>query len=211
MCKALQWILELVPSKHKKVLDEGSQGQNLVQLAAFRSERAPRGFIKWGSRFRLPACLGHTNYFVDRRINSYDTRSVASRSLSKEPAPPPLPTASEIAILAVLWRQGASTVREVHEALGKDSGYTTTLKLMQLMFEKGLVVRNERYRSHLYEARAPKEQTQRQIAGDLLKRAFEGSAKSLVLGALAAQPASGKDLAEIRSLLDEFEKRRGKK
>ena len=74
-----------------------------------------------------------------------------------------------------------------------------------------LVARNERYRSHLYEARAPKEQTQRQIAGDLLKRAFEGSAKSLVLGALAAQPASGKDLAEIRSLLDEFEKRRGDK
>ena len=136
---------------------------------------------------------------------------MASRFLYKEPAPPLLPTDAEIAILAVLWRQGASTVREVHEALGKDSGYTTTLKLMQLMFEKGLVVRNERYRSHLYEARAPKEQTQRQIAGDLLKRAFEGSAKSLVLGALTAQPASGKDLAEIRSLLDEFEKRRGKK
>jgi len=154
---------------------------------------------------------GHTNYFVDKRINSYDTRSVASRSLSKEPAPPPLPTGAEIAILAVLWRQGASTVREVHEALAKDSGYTTTLKLMQLMFEKGLVVRNERYRSHLYEARAPKEQTQRQMAGDLLKRAFEGSTKSLLLGALAAQPASGKDLADIRSLLDEFEKRKGKK
>ena len=136
---------------------------------------------------------------------------MASRSSSKEPALPPLPTDAEIAILAVLWRQGASTVREVHEALGKDSGYTSTLKLMQLMFEKGLVVRNERYRSHLYEARAPKEQTQRQIAGDLLKRAFDGSAKSLVLGALAAQPASGKDLAEIRSLLDELEQRRGKK
>ncbi len=152
----------------------------------------------------------HTNYFVDIRIDSYDTRSVSSRSRSKEPAPP-LPTDAEIAILAVLWRQGASTVREVHEALGKGSGYTSTLKLMQLMFEKGLVSRNERYRSHVYEARAPKEQTQRQIAGDLLKRAFEGSAKSLVLGALAAQPASGKDLAEIRSLLDEFEKGRGKK
>ena len=169
--------------------------------------RAQRGHI----HRKQPPVSGHTNYFVDIRINSYDTRRVASRSLSKEPAPPPLPTDAEIAILAVLWRQGASTVREVHEALGKDSGYTTTLKLMQLMFEKGLVVRNERYRSHLYEARAPKEQTQRQIAGDLLKRAFEGSAKSLVLGALAAQPASGKDLAEIRSLLDELEKRRGKK
>jgi predicted transcriptional regulator len=153
----------------------------------------------------------YTKYFVDIRIASYDTRSVASRSLSKEPAPPPLPTDAEIAILAVLWRQGASTVREVHEALGKDSGYTSTLKLMQLMFEKGLVTRNERFRSHVYEARAPKEQTQRQIAGDLLKRAFEGSAKSLVLGALAARPASGKDLAEIRNLLDELEQRKGKK
>jgi BlaI family penicillinase repressor len=153
----------------------------------------------------------HTNNFVDIRINSYDARRVTSRSLATEHVPPPLPTDAEIAILAVLWRHGASTVREVHEALGKDSGYTTTLKLMQLMFEKGLVVRNERYRSHLYEARLPKEQTQRQIAGDLLKRAFEGSAKSLVLGALAAQPASGKDLADIRNLLDELEKRRGKK
>ena len=168
-------------------------------------------FISWAAASPCRLVSGHTNYFVDIRIISYDTRSVASRSHSKEPAPPPLPTDAEIAILAVLWRQGASTVREVHEALGKDSGYTTTLKLMQLMFEKGLVVRNERYRSHLYEARAPKEQTQRQIAGDLLKRAFEGSAKSLVLGALAAQPASGKDLAEIRGLLDEFEKRRGNK
>jgi predicted transcriptional regulator len=136
---------------------------------------------------------------------------MASRSPAKEPAPPPLPTDAEIAILAVLWRQGASTVREVHEALDKKSGYTSTLKLLQLMFEKGLVVRNERYRSHLYDARAPKEQTQRQIAGDLLTRAFEGSAKSLVLGALASQPASDKDLDEIRSLLDELEQRRGKK
>ena len=123
----------------------------------------------------------------------------------------PLPTDAELDILAVLWRLGPSTVREVHEALGKDSGYTTTLKQMQLMTEKGLVTRSERFRSHVYEAAAPKEQTQKQIAGDLLKRAFEGSAKNLVLGALAAQPASGKDLAEIRSLLDEFEKRRGNK
>ena len=134
-----------------------------------------------------------------------------SRPLSKEPDPPPLPTDAEIAILAVLWRQGASTVREVHEALRKGNGYTATLKLMQLMFEKRLVVRNERYRSHVYEARAPKEQTQRQIAGDLMKRAFDGSAKSLVLGALAAQPASSKDLDEIRSLLNKLEERRAKK
>ena len=123
------------------------------------------------------------------------------------------PTKSELEILQVLWKSGPSTVRFVMGELNKirELNYTATLKLMQLMFEKGLVVRNERYRSHLYEPRAPKEQTQRQIAGDLLARAFEGSAKSLVLGALAAQPASGKELAEIRSLLDEFEKRREKK
>src|SRR6266545_1161147 len=99
----------------------------------------------------------------------------------------PLPTGAELDILAVLWRLGPSTVREVHESLGKDSGYTTTLKQMQLMAEKGLVSRSERFRSHVYEAAAPKEQTQKQIAGDLLKRAFDGSAKSLLMGALTAQ------------------------
>lgn len=124
---------------------------------------------------------------------------------------PLLPTSGELDILAVLWRLGASTVREVHEALGKDAVYTSTLKQMQLMAAKGLVVRNERFRSHVYEAAAPKEQTQRQIAGDLLRRAFEGSAKNLVLGALSVQPASAEDLAEIRLMLDRFEKGRGSK
>jgi predicted transcriptional regulator len=122
---------------------------------------------------------------------------------------PPLPSGAELDILAVLWKLGSATVREVHEALGKDSGYTTTLKQMQLMTEKGLVVRSERFRSHVYEAGVPKEQTQKQIAGDLLKRAFDGSAKGLVLGALAAQPASREDLDEIRRMLDTFEKKKG--
>ena len=122
-----------------------------------------------------------------------------------------LPTSGELDILAVLWRLGPSTVREVHEALGKDSGYTSTLKQMQLMAGKGLVVRNERFRSHLYAVATPREQTQRQLAGDLMKRAFEGSAKNLVLGALSAQPASAADLADIRRMLDQFEKRRGSK
>jgi predicted transcriptional regulator len=121
----------------------------------------------------------------------------------------PLPTDAELDILAVLWRLGPSTVREVHEALGKDSGYTTTLKQMQLMTEKGLVTRSERFRSHVYEAAAPKEQTQKQIAGDLLKRAFDGSAKSLLLGALTAQRATEEELAEIRRMLDRYEKKRG--
>jgi BlaI family penicillinase repressor len=120
----------------------------------------------------------------------------------------PLPTDAELDILAVLWRLGPSTVREVHEALGKSSGYTTALKQMQVMTEKGLLVRSERYRSHVYEAAAPREQTQEQIAGDLLRRAFDGSAKNLVLGVLRAQPASEEELAEIRRLLNEFGRRR---
>src|SRR5438132_12359397 len=111
-----------------------------------------------------------------------------------------LPTDAEIDILAVLWRVGPSTVREVHDALGKDSGYTTTLKQMQLMTEKGLLRRSERFRSHVYEPAVPREQTQRQIAGDLLRRAFEGSAKDLVLGALSSKPASSEELMDIRKM-----------
>lgn len=121
----------------------------------------------------------------------------------------PLPTDAELDILAALWQLGPSTVREVHEHLGKDSGYTTTLKQMQIMTEKGLLIRSERFRSHVYEAGVPKEQTQRQIAGDLLQRAFAGSAASLVMGALEAQPASREELEEIRRMLDEFEKKEG--
>jgi predicted transcriptional regulator len=132
-------------------------------------------------------------------------------SVSPHPKDKPLPSAAELEILAALWRLGPSTVREVHEALGKDSGYTTTLKQMQVMTEKGLLQRSERYRSHVYESAVPKEQTQRQIAGDLLRRGFEGSAKSLVLGALRAQPASEEDLAEIRQMLRDFEKERRSK
>jgi BlaI family transcriptional regulator, penicillinase repressor len=129
---------------------------------------------------------------------------------NRDSQPLPLPTDAELDILAVLWRLGPATVREVHEALGKDSGYTTTLKQMQLMLEKGLLHRSERFRSHVYEASVPKEQTRQQVAGDLLKRAFDGSARSLVLGALAAQPASREELAEIRKMLDTFVKEKGR-
>ena len=122
----------------------------------------------------------------------------------------PIPTDAELDILAVLWRLGPATVREVHEELGKGSGYTTTLKQMQLMTEKGLVKRSERFRSHVYEAGVPREQTQKQIAGDLLKRAFGGSAKSLVLGALAAQPASAEELKDIREMLDAYAQKKGR-
>src|SRR3984885_6869701 len=125
----------------------------------------------------------------------------------KQP-PTALPTAAELDILAVLWRLGMATVREVHDDLGKDNRYTTTLKTMQLMTEKGLLVRGERFGSHVYEAAVPKEQTQQQIASDLLKRAFGGSARSLVMGALAAQPATRKELDEIRGMLDAYAKKK---
>jgi BlaI family penicillinase repressor len=119
---------------------------------------------------------------------------------------PPLPTGAELDILAVLWRLGPSTVREVHDALNKDSAYTTTLKQMQVMFEKGLLKRSERFRSHIYDAVIPKEQTQQQLAGDLLARAFAGSARELMLGALSAKPASKEELSEIRRMIQAFEK-----
>lgn len=118
-----------------------------------------------------------------------------------------LPTEAELEILNILWALGPSTVRDVHTASEKETGYTTVLKQMQVMAEKGLLARSEQFRSHVYEARIAKEQTQRQLTRNLVRRAFDGSAKNLVLGALSSQKVSAKDLAEIRSILDEYEKR----
>jgi BlaI family penicillinase repressor len=125
------------------------------------------------------------------------------------PENPPRPTAAELELLTVLWSLGPSTVRDVHEALSrrKPAQYSTVLKFLQIMTEKGLVRRNEKQRAHIYEAARPREWTQRQLAGDLLERAFNGSAKSLMLGALSAGKASKAELAEMRKLLDEYEKR----
>ncbi len=127
----------------------------------------------------------------------------------RKPEPLPLPSAAELDILAALWKLGPATVREVHEALDKDIGYTTTLKQMQLMHEKGMLKRSERFRSHVYEPGIPKEHTQQQIAGDLLARVFDSSAKSLMMGALAAQPASREELAGIRKMLKDYAKGKG--
>ena len=120
----------------------------------------------------------------------------------------PLPTAAELDILAVLWRLGPATVREVHDELLKESGYTTTSKQMQLMLGKRLLRRTERFGAHVYEPGIPKEQTQKQIVGDLLSRAFEGSARGLVMGALAAKPASSEDLDEIKRMIEAVAKGR---
>jgi len=123
----------------------------------------------------------------------------------------PRPTDAELEILNVLWTRGPATVREVHETLAKSRtlGYTTVLKLMQIMTEKGLVRRDERQRAHVYAARFAQEQTQRQLVGDLLDRAFGGSAAKMVMHALSAKRTSDEELAQIRQLLAEFE--RGKR
>lgn len=117
----------------------------------------------------------------------------------------PRPTDAELSILGVLWQRGPSTVRQVQEELGADTGYTTVLKFMQIMTEKGLVTRDESERTHIYQARLSEEETQRQLISDLLERAFSGSAKKLVLQALSTKRASAAELAEIRKLLDQLE------
>jgi predicted transcriptional regulator len=111
------------------------------------------------------------------------------------------PTDAELAILRVLWSRGPSTVRQVAEALGRETGYTTVLKLLQIMTEKRLVVRDEAERTHIYEAAYTQDQTQRQLVTDLLDRVFDGSAAQLVLQALANNKTSPEELDAIRKLL----------
>jgi BlaI family transcriptional regulator, penicillinase repressor len=123
---------------------------------------------------------------------------------------PQQPTVSELEILRILWTRGPSTVRAVHEELArqKDIGYTSVLKLMQIMTAKGTVRRNEEQRAHVYEACLPAEQTKRQIAGDMLQRVFEGSASQLMLHALAGRRTPREEIDELRRLLDEYERNR---
>lgn len=119
----------------------------------------------------------------------------------------PRPTDAELAILGVLWRLGPSTVRAVMEQLNQNqpTGYTTVLKLLQIMTEKGLVHRTQAGRQHIYEPTLREQDTQRHLLRDLMDRAFEGSARKLVLQALSARPADPAELAEIRHLLTQLE------
>jgi predicted transcriptional regulator len=112
------------------------------------------------------------------------------------------PTDAELAILRVLWSRGPSTVREVAEAMGREGAYTTVLKLMQIMTDKGLVKRDDSTRTHVYKATSSEDTTQKQLVADLLNKVFEGSAAKLVLQALDAGKASPEELAEIRKLID---------
>ena len=124
-------------------------------------------------------------------------------------APPPRPTQTELEILRVLWQRGPSSVREVHQTMleTRAAGYTTVLKLMQIMARKGLVERDERERTHVYRAALAQEQTQRQLVTDLLERAFDGSASQLILQALAAKRTSPDEMEEIRKMLDKAQRR----
>ena len=119
----------------------------------------------------------------------------------------PRPTDGELEILRVLWHIGPATVREVHEAVCRtkpSTGYTTILKLMQIMSDKGLVTRDEKSKAHVYRARIPQEQTQRQLVGDLLDRVFGGSSARLVMQALSSKQATPDEIAEIRRMLDDY-------
>jgi predicted transcriptional regulator len=120
---------------------------------------------------------------------------------------PPKPTQAELEILRVLWSRGPSSVREVQQMLAeeRDSGYTTVLKILQIMAGKGLVDRDEQGRTHVYRAALPQEQTQRQLVRDLLERAFDGSSSQLILQALAARRATPEEMREIRRMLDRAE------
>jgi BlaI family transcriptional regulator, penicillinase repressor len=122
----------------------------------------------------------------------------------------PRPTNAELEILTVLWSIGPATVRSVYDVIRRrrSAQYSTILKFMQIMAEKGLVLRDENQRAHIYSAANSREWTQRQLAGDLLERAFSGSAKALLVGALSARKASKKELAELRALLDQYSEAR---
>jgi predicted transcriptional regulator len=119
----------------------------------------------------------------------------------------PRPTPAELEILRVLWDRGPSLVRDVQEVLCADrpTGYTTVLKLLQIMTDKGLVSRDENARAHVYSARLPQTQTQRQLVGDLVDRAFAGSATNLVMQALSTRRTSSAEIVKIRQLLDHIE------
>lgn len=118
----------------------------------------------------------------------------------------PKPTNSELEILSVLWRNGPSTVKQVHQELAvRGTGYTTILKLMQIMAEKGLVSRQEEGRAHIYEAAYAQEAAQKNLLGELVEKVFGGSSQALVLRALENQPASKQELEQIRALIDKLE------
>ena len=167
---------------------EARQGLTARQAAKPRATESRQG--------RLKLRRSSLTYYDDCRT----LPGMAKKSL-------PRPTEAELELLQILWQRGPSTVREIHDALGekKGTGYTTTLKILQKMTDKGLVQRDESRRSHVYQAAWQAEHTQRQLVRSLLRRAFGGSPAKLVVQALSEEKASPDELAEIRTLLDRLE------
>src|SRR5438309_1442510 len=154
--------------------------------------------------------VSRTHELRTSSLTNYETVRILMRIGEKmtDKTGTPRPTDAELAILNVLWERGPSTVRDVHEALTTaehGTGYTTVLKLLQIMTEKGLVVRDESQRAHIYEARYSEQKTQRQLLSDLVDRAFGGSAAKLVMQALHGRKANPDELSAIRTLLDRLE------
>ena len=151
----------------------------------------------------------HINYEIYRMFAQlyYNEVNLVTFIMSKS-SQPLKPTESELEILQVLWQRGKATVREVHEELSttKDAGYTTTLKLMQIMFEKGLVIRDDSSRTHIYRANVSREKTQQQLVNKMVDALFSGSHSQLVLQALGSHTPSEEELNEIQQLLDRFKK-----
>lgn len=135
---------------------------------------------------------------------TYDSRRSITTGMSQY-----TPTEAELQILRILWDRGAATVREVHDVLAesKPTGYTTTLKQMQVMHQKGLLSRSERFRSHVYEPAQTRTHTQRQLAGSMLRQVFDGSAHELLQSALAGRKVNAGELQEIRALIEQYERR----
>jgi len=145
--------------------------------------------------------LRNGSYIFFAKTNPSSSAVMTKRRLPK-------PTEGELAILQVLWRLGPCPVRAVHTELGEaqETGYTTVLKMMQIMAEKGLVTRNESQKAHVYTAALTQKEAQRRFVGDLLDRVFDGSAHNLVLQALSTRKSSPAELASIRKLLDDMER-----
>jgi predicted transcriptional regulator len=141
--------------------------------------------------------------------STFVTYDKSRNKVSIMPLVVPSPTDAELDVLRVLWAHGPSTVREVHDVIArsKDVGYTTVLKQMQVMHRKGLLTRSERFRSHLYEPSQPQSRMKRKLAGALLHQVFGGSARALVQSALAGRRIDAGELAEIRALLEEHERK----
>ena len=139
------------------------------------------------------------------RFTTFDTKLFVKMSNNKLLKP----TESELEILQILWEKGKATVREVHEELSayKDSGYTTTLKLMQIMHEKGLVERDDSSKTHIYEAVITRENTQKQMVGKMVSSLFGGSTSQLVMQALGNHKTDSKELEQIKKYLEEIEKK----